>query len=84
MDYDGIIFMVIMICYVIACSTDCIWFLIVGIVFSILMCVILFMIGYLSKYTVIMVISLLVIFLVSSFMIVWIFDCRDVLYLGEG
>lgn len=83
MDYDGLTLLVVMICYAVGCITDCIWFLVFGIVFLILMYVILFMTGHLSKYTAIMMISLLMVFLISSFVLVWIFDCRDVLYPGK-
>jgi len=73
--------LIIIICHLAACATDCIWFLVFGIVFLILMSVVLFVVGYFSKDTVILLVMVMIIYLVCIFVCIWVFDEWDVLYL---
>lgn len=65
---------IIIVCFLVSCIIDCICPLICGIVFLILMSVYLFMIGYLSKNTVILITLAMVIYLICIFLCIWILD----------
>ena len=80
----SIIVFLLMSSFSISCITDCTWYLVFGIVFSICLCVIMYIRGYFDRDFTVSVILALVVMLVSLFVLIWLYDEWDVLYLKWG